>query len=86
MAAQPEPSIRENQAIVIRRAIPADSEVCGRICFDAFATLANRHNFPPDFSAPEIPVHVLSTVFSHPSFFRVVAEKGQKNHRKQLLG
>jgi hypothetical protein len=44
MVARPETWIDDNQALVIRRAIPADSEVCGRICFDAFATLANKHN------------------------------------------
>ncbi|HEV2395732.1 MAG TPA: GNAT family N-acetyltransferase [Candidatus Sulfotelmatobacter sp.] len=78
MAAQPQSWIAENQVLVIRRATPADAEACGRICFDAFATLANKHNFPPDFPAPEIPVHVLSTMFSHPSFFCVVAEQDGK--------
>jgi hypothetical protein len=39
MAAQPQAFI-ENQALVIRRATPADAEVCGRICFEAFGTLA----------------------------------------------
>ena len=70
--------VAEHQTLVIRRATPADTEVCGRICFDAFTTLANKHNFPPDFPAPEIPVHVLSTMFSHLSFFCVVAEQDGK--------
>jgi GNAT superfamily N-acetyltransferase len=78
MVAQPQAWIDDNQAFVIRRAIPADAEVCGRICFDAFGTLAHKHNFPPDFPAPEIPTHVLSTMFSHPSFFCVVAEQDGK--------
>ena len=75
---QPERLISESQAVVIRRATPADAAVCGRICFDAFATLANRHNFPPDFPAPERAAHVLSMMFSHPSFFCVVAEHDGK--------
>jgi len=70
--------IPENQSIVIRRASPADAEVCGRICFEAFGTLANHHNFPQDFPIPEIPIFVLSTMFSHPSFFCVVAEQDGK--------
>jgi hypothetical protein len=73
MAAQPQAWIGENQNLVIRRATQADAEVCGRICFEAFGTLAEKHNFPSDFPALEIPVHVLSTMFSHPSFFCVVA-------------
>ena len=63
MAAQPQSWIAENQAIVIRRATTADAEVCGRICFEAFGALAEKHNFPNDFPAPEIPAHILSTMF-----------------------
>jgi len=77
MAAQPQ-AFSENQTLVIRRATPADAEVCGRICFEAFGTLADKHNFPQDFPSPEIPIHVLSTMFSHPSFFCVVAEQNGK--------
>lgn len=78
MAAQPKSLINENQALVIRRATPADADVCGRIGFEAFATLAKKHNFPPDFPAPEAAIHVLSIMFSHPSFFCVVAEEDGK--------
>jgi len=68
----------ETQAIVIRRALPADAEVCGRICFEAFRALATQHNFPPDFSSSEGPAAVIRTMFSHPSFFCVVAEQDGK--------
>ena len=67
--------VTENPSLVIRRASPADGEVCGRICFEAFGALAARHNFPPDFPAPDVPIAVLSMMFSHPSFFCVVAEQ-----------
>jgi predicted N-acetyltransferase YhbS len=65
-------------SVVIRRASPADAEVCGRISFEAFTALANRHNFPPDFPAPEASIGVLSTMFSHPGFYCVVAEQDGK--------
>ena len=78
MAAQPQSLIGENQAVVIRRGSPDDAAVCGRIGFEAFATLANKHNFPPDFPTPEQAAHVLSMMFSHPSFFCVVAEHDGK--------
>jgi predicted N-acetyltransferase YhbS len=78
MAAQPQSLISENQAVVIRRGTPDDAAVCGRIGFEAFATLANKHNFPPDFPTPEHAAHVLSMMFSHPSFFCVVAEQDGK--------
>ena len=69
--------VTENSSIVIRRASPAEAEVCGRICFDAFGALAAHHNFSPDFPAPDVPIAVLSMMFSHPSFFCVVGEQGE---------
>lgn len=68
----------EHPVTVVRRATPADAEACGRICFEAFNTLANKHNFPPDLPAPEVGIQILSEIFSHPGFFCVVAERDQK--------
>jgi predicted N-acetyltransferase YhbS len=78
MALQPELVIAENKNVVIRNATPGDAEMCGRICYEAFTTLAVRHNFPPDFPGVEHAIHVVSAMFSHPSFFCVVAEQGGK--------
>ena len=78
MAEASQVSISKNQSVIIRRATPADAEACGRICFEAFRTLATRHNFPPDFPAPEFAIGVLSMMFSHPAFFCVVAEQDEK--------
>lgn len=80
-------------SVVIRRASAVDAEVCGRISFDVFTALANRHNFPPDFPAPEASIGVLSTMFSHPGFYCVVAEQDGKiigsnclDERSQIAG
>ena len=73
---QPAARVTENPAIAIRRASPAEAEVCGRICFEAFRSLAAHHNFPPDFPVPDVPIAVFAMMFSHPSFFCVVAEQG----------
>ncbi|HXX28635.1 MAG TPA: GNAT family N-acetyltransferase [Terriglobales bacterium] len=78
MATERQSLTDDNPSIVIRRATPADAEVCGRICFEAFATLADRHNFPRDFPAAEVPIQVLSMMFSHPAFFCLVAEQNGK--------
>jgi ribosomal protein S18 acetylase RimI-like enzyme len=69
------------QTLTIRRAIPADAEACGKICYEAFRSLAVNHNFPPDLPDPNIPVAFLSTMFSHPGFFCVVAE-----HNGKIIG
>jgi len=63
------------QSLVIRRATPADAEVCGRICFQAFCAVADQHNFPHDFPQPEVAIDILSMMFSHPGFFCLVAEQ-----------
>ena len=56
--------VAEHQTLVIRRATPADAEVCGRICFDAFTTLANKHKFQPDFPAGDSCTCALDNVFA----------------------
>lgn len=60
----------------IRRATPADADICGRICYDAFHAISSQHNFPKDVPAPEAGVHLISMLFSHPGFYCVVAESG----------
>jgi predicted N-acetyltransferase YhbS len=81
------------QAITIRRAQPTDAEACGRICYEAFTRLNQHHNFPPDFPSPEVAVGILSSMFSNPRFFCVVAEQGGKilgsnclDERSQIAG
>jgi GNAT superfamily N-acetyltransferase len=66
------------QSLLIRRATPVDAEVCGKICFEAFGAIARQHNFPMDFPTPEISIGLLSMMFSHPSFYCVVAEQDGK--------
>lgn len=61
-------------SITIRTATQDDIEACGAICFDAFAQIAERHGFNPDFPNAEIPTGLLSALNSHPGFYAVVAE------------
>lgn len=67
-------SVAKTASVTIRRATLSDVEVCGTICFEAFATVTGQHNFPPDLPSPEAGRHVLGMMFSHPGFFCVVAE------------
>jgi GNAT superfamily N-acetyltransferase len=78
MVGQSQAFVPTEQSLVIRRATPADAEVCGRICFEAFTILANYHNFPQDFPVSDFPIGILSMMFSHPAFFCVVAEQDGK--------
>jgi predicted N-acetyltransferase YhbS len=59
----------------IRAASKADSQMCGRILYDAFKDLAERHNFPPDFPSAEAATGLASMLIGAPGFFGVVAEE-----------
>jgi len=59
---------------ILRPGRPDDARSCGVICYEAFKTIANQHNFPPDFPSPEAAVEVLSMLLGHPGFHAVVAE------------
>ena len=61
-------------AIRIRRATPEDADTCGRICYEAFATINAQHNFAPELPSAEVGVGLLKMLFSHPHFYGVVAE------------
>lgn len=60
--------------VQLRRATAGDADICGRICYEAFAAINRQHNFPPDFPSPEACIGQLGMLFSHPGFYCVVAE------------
>src|SRR5579871_1522305 len=60
--------------VTVRLARPEDGPECGRICYEAFATLNQAHGFPSDFDNPDAPKGLLSMLFSAPHFYCVVAE------------
>ena len=61
--------------VTLRPASAADAPECGRIIYDAFASIANRHGFPPDFPSVDFTVSVASELIAHPRFYSVVAEQ-----------
>jgi hypothetical protein len=60
--------------ITLRPGTPADTETCGRICFDAFAAISRAHNFPPDFPSVEVATGLIGWCLSRPDVYSVVAE------------
>lgn len=61
--------------IVVREAVDADWQECGRICFEAFATVATRHGFPIDFPSVEAAALPIRWLINHPHIHGVVAER-----------
>ena len=67
-------SFADLSAVTVRRAVPEDADVCGRICYEAFTTINHQHGFPPDFPSAEVTTGSLHALFSHPQFYCVVAQ------------
>jgi predicted N-acetyltransferase YhbS len=60
--------------VTIRESRPEDAAVCGQICYDAFNTISKSHGFPCDMPGTQQAAALLSTLFSHPGFYCLVAE------------
>lgn len=61
-------------ALVIRPIAPADAPAAGRICYEAFRTIATEHNFPPDLPDPDVTTGILSELIAAPGYYGIVAE------------
>lgn len=60
--------------IQLRPMTSEDVETCGRICYEAFNGIADKHNFRRDFPALEAAVDLMRMLVSRPDVFSVVAE------------
>lgn len=69
-----EPASAATDGVIIRRAVDADWEAAGRICYEAFACLADRHGFPHDFPTVAAAAEPIRWMIGHPRFYGVVAE------------
>jgi GNAT superfamily N-acetyltransferase len=59
---------------VLKRVEPEDSEQLGDICYRAFRSIADRHNFPPDFPSSEVASSLIRAFAQHPAIFGLAAE------------
>lgn len=64
--------------IKLRAGTGKDGSVCGKICFDAFHSIAAKHNFPSEFPLLTPTVDIISSMLINPGFYSVVAEVGGK--------
>jgi predicted N-acetyltransferase YhbS len=61
--------------LILRPGAPEDANEAGRVCYEAFHVIAERHRYPPDFPSVEVAREVLTMLLSHPGFYSVVAER-----------
>jgi GNAT superfamily N-acetyltransferase len=59
----------------VRYATAADAESCGRIFYDAFESIAVRHNFPIEAGSPELARYKAGELLAHEGFACFVAER-----------
>ena len=60
--------------VTLRAGRPEDAVRCGVICYEAFKTISEYHNFPRDFPTPDIAIGLLSILLSRDDLYSVVAE------------
>jgi GNAT superfamily N-acetyltransferase len=64
--------------ITLRPAASDDAPELGRVLYEAFSSLADRHGFPPDFPSVGVAGDVVGMLIGHPGFYGVVAERTSK--------
>ena len=60
--------------LTLRPGRPEDATLCGTICYEAFKTIAEQHNFPTNYPAPEVAIERMVARLTHPGVYAVVAE------------
>jgi predicted N-acetyltransferase YhbS len=60
--------------ITLRTCRPDDAETCGQICYRAFKSVSDQHNFPPDFPDVAAAVGLMNFLLSRSDIYSVVAE------------
>ncbi|HEX3369130.1 MAG TPA: GNAT family N-acetyltransferase [Candidatus Cybelea sp.] len=63
------------ESVVVRQFEQRDIAPCGRICYEAFRTIAQRHGFPPDLPSAEAGAGIMETLYGSDGFYGVVAER-----------
>ena len=56
-----------------------DADKVGKIIFEAFSAVANKHSFPPDFPSVDVARGLASSLLSNPRFYSIVAEDNTSN-------
>ena len=56
-----------------------DADKVGKIIFEAFSAVANKHSFPPDFPSVDVAKGLASSLLSNPRFYSIVAEDNTGN-------
>jgi predicted N-acetyltransferase YhbS len=56
-----------------------DADKVGKIIFEAFSAVADKHSFPPDFPSVDVARGLASSLLSNPRFYSIIAEDNTSN-------
>jgi ribosomal protein S18 acetylase RimI-like enzyme len=62
-----------------------DTDKVGKIIFEAFSVIADKHGFPPDFPSVDVARGLASSLLSNPRFYSVVAEDTSTGKDKRMV-
>jgi predicted N-acetyltransferase YhbS len=68
------PANQAQDNVTLRPGRPEDALACGRICYQAFKTISESHNFPPDFPSVDAAAGLMVAILANPGVYSVVAE------------
>src|SRR5437868_981464 len=60
--------------VTLRSGSPQDAQICGKICYEAFKTISEKHGFPNDFPSTEAAIGLTSFLLSRNDVYSVIAE------------
>ena len=63
-------------ASTVRSATPADADACGRIFYDAFQSIAERHRLPVEPASPEFTRFMAGRMLGHDGYAGFACERG----------
>jgi GNAT superfamily N-acetyltransferase len=68
-------AMTETRALTVRAAEAADADACGRIFYDAFASIAGSHDFPVEPGSPEFTRFAIGRMLDDEGIAGLVAER-----------
>lgn len=66
--------IKPSHRVSLRAGRPDDAAACGAICYEAFRSIAEQHNFPPDLPSAEAATGLMASLFANQDVRSTVAE------------
>ena len=74
------------QGLRLRPGVIDDSKEIGRIIFEAFSEIADKHGFPREFPSVDVGINVATFFLSNPGFYSVVAEEDMNKTNSKIVG